>query len=114
MGALLWFGIWDETVNCKIEELAVFDTPNGETCANYLNTYLTNYNTGANLLNPDATSGCQVCSYTTGTDYLYTLNLKSKVDGWRDIGITVIFVCSSYALVFALMKLRTKRSKTAE
>lgn len=114
MGALLYFGVADATVTCKATELATFDTPSGQTCAAYLAEYLATGNPGANLLNPNATSGCQVCPYTTGSDYLFGLNIKHDFVGWRDIGITALFVCSSYALVFALMKLRTKRSKTAE
>jgi ATP-binding cassette subfamily G (WHITE) protein 2 (SNQ2) len=67
-----------------------------------------------NLLNPQATTGCEVCQYRTGADYLATLNLPEKYYGWRDAGIVVIFVLSGYGLVFLLMKLRTKKSKKAE
>lgn len=111
---MLWFATWDSKVVCKREELAIFDTPNGQTCQSYLSKYLTHINPGANLLNPDATSQCEVCPYNSGTAYLRTINITHSYDGWRNIGITVIFCLSSYALVFALMKLRTKKSKTAE
>lgn len=46
--------------------------------------------------------------YRTGTDYLATLNLPDYSDGWRDAGIVVLFALSSYGMVYALMKLRTK------
>ena len=49
-----------------------------------------------------------------GSDSLKTLNLKEYYYGWRDIGIVAIFALSSYALVYLLMKLRTKASKKAE
>jgi ABC-type multidrug transport system permease subunit len=114
IGALLWFGVWGTPVTCTMQELAIFDTPSGETCQQYLAEYLSQINPGANLLNPLATSGCEVCPYTTGTDYLQTLNITKSYDGWRNVGITAIFCVSSYALVLALMKLRTKQSKTAE
>jgi ABC-type multidrug transport system permease subunit len=114
MGAILWFVLWDVPINCKPSELAKFDPPGGQTCGAYLETFLTGYNPGANLLNPNATSGCQVCPYTSGTDYLYTRNITQAIDGWRNIGITGIFVVSSYALVFVMMKLRTKATKKAE
>jgi ABC-type multidrug transport system permease subunit len=52
--------------------------------------------------------------YTTGNDYLYTLNLSHYYDGWRDAAICVIFVLSSYGMVYMMMKLRTKASKKAE
>jgi ABC-type multidrug transport system permease subunit len=55
-----------------------------------------------------------VCQYKTGSDYLRTVNLNEYYYGWRDAAIVVIYVISSYALVFLLMKLRTKKSKKVE
>jgi hypothetical protein len=72
------------------------------------------YGAGINLLNPDSTSSCQVCQYKDASDWLQTLNLKDYYYGWRDAGIVVIFAISSYALVYALMKLRTKATKKAQ
>jgi hypothetical protein len=67
-----------------------------------------------NLINGDATAGCKVCQYRVGSDYLSTINLTAKYFGWRDAAICVLFALSSYGLVYALMKLRTKASKKAE
>ncbi|KAJ9095227.1 hypothetical protein QFC20_006704 [Naganishia adeliensis] len=114
MGSILWFVMWDQPVNCRPNELATFNPPDGQTCGAYLNSYVTTVNPGANLLNPSASANCQVCTYTTGTDYLRTLNITDKTDGWIMIGITGIFVVSSYALVFVMMKLRTKATKKAD
>jgi ABC-type multidrug transport system permease subunit len=55
-----------------------------------------------------------VCQYTTGADYIRTLNLEEKYFGWRNAGITVIFAFGLYGLVYLLMKLRTKQTKKAE
>lgn len=112
MGSILVFTVFDVEVKCKTSELAIFNPPSGQTCTEYLSTYLTG--SYANLLNPSATSRCEVCQYTRGSDYLSTINLLDYYYGWRDVGITAIFVISSYVLVFALMKLRTKKSKSAE
>lgn len=114
MGGLLVFNVWDTEVNCKESEFAIFDPPNGTTCINYLKDYMETIGARMNLVNPDATEGCRVCEYTHGSDYLYNLNLKEYYYGWRDIGIVAIFAISSYALVYLLMKLRTKASKKAE
>ncbi|UNI23908.1 hypothetical protein JDV02_009700 [Purpureocillium takamizusanense] len=115
MGSMLVFTMWGTDVNCAESELAVFNPPNGTTCADYLSSYLSQ-GMGAmgNLLNPEARADCRVCTYTTGEDYLRTLNLNEYYYGWRDTGIVVLMVFSSYALVYALMKLRTKTSKKAE
>ncbi|KAJ5369162.1 ABC multidrug transporter atrF [Penicillium cataractarum] len=114
MGGLLVFNVWDTDIKCKESEFAIFDPPNGTTCINYLQDYMETIGARMNLVNPDATESCRVCEYTHGSDYLYNLNLKAYYYGWRDIGIVAIFAVSSYALVYLLMKLRTKASKKAE
>lgn len=114
LGGMLTFGIWDSKVNCKPSELAYFDSVNG-TCASYLKDYMaTAAGSAINLLNPDATSQCEVCKYSHGSDFLKGLNIKHHYYGWRNAGICVIFAISGYALVFGMMKLRTKASKRAE
>jgi ABC-type multidrug transport system permease subunit len=113
VGGMFTFGIRNAKVSCKSSELAYFDPPNG-TCLSYLANYMAGAGSAVNLLNPDATSGCEVCQYTKGSDYLETLSIKGYYYGWRDAGICCIFAISGYALVFGLMKLRTKASKKAE
>ncbi|KAK5991596.1 ABC multidrug transporter atrB [Cladobotryum mycophilum] len=115
MGSMLTFNIWGAEIKCSEKEFALFNPPNGTTCGEYLTSFLS-HAPGAvsNLINPDATSGCKVCTFSRGEDYLYSLNLKKYSYGWRDAGIVTLMVFSSYALVYALMKLRTKASKKAE
>ena len=62
----------------------------------------------------DATDVCEYCIYSRGSEYLGSLELGKYVYGWRDICITLLFVISSYGLVFIMMKLRTKQTKTAK
>ena len=114
MGSMLTFTIFDRQIQCTEQELAIFDPPVGQTCKTYLTDFMQGTGARSNLLNPDATSGCQVCQYTRGSDYLYGLDLLDYNYGWRDAVIVVIFALSSYGLVYALMKLRTKASKKAE
>ncbi|KAL4897880.1 ABC-2 type transporter-domain-containing protein [Aspergillus ambiguus] len=113
VSGMLTFGIWDAKVMCNEDEFAWFDPTNG-TCGEYLAEYMRGDGWRINLTNPDATSACKVCQYTQGSDFLTTLNINDYYYGWRDAGITVIFAISGYALVFGLMKLRTKASKKAE
>ncbi|UZJ56260.1 hypothetical protein CBS101457_005580 [Exobasidium rhododendri] len=115
MGSLLVFSTWFQEVTCDASEFALFDTPDGQTCASYLASYLnSSEGSAANLINPEATSGCRVCEYTQGSDYLKTINLNDYYYGWRDAAIVVIFAFSSYGMVYLLMKLKTKKSKTAD
>lgn len=100
-------------MKCATEEYTIFNPSSGQTYSQYLTDYMQGRGSQINLVNPNATSDCHVCEYRTGTGYLHTLNLK-YIDWWRNIGITVIFIVSSYAGVFPMMKLRTKSSKKAE
>ncbi|KAJ5542108.1 CDR ABC transporter [Penicillium sp. DV-2018c] len=113
VSGMLTFGIWDAKVTCNESELALFEPASG-TCAEYLADYMAGAGSVINLINPDATSSCKVCQYRSGTDFLNTLNIPNYTVGWRNIGISVIFAISGYALVFGLMKMRTKASKKAE
>ncbi|KAF1833952.1 ABC transporter [Decorospora gaudefroyi] len=114
MGALLVFTDFDWDVQCAESEFARFNPPAGQTCAQYLQAWMAGPGSRTNLVNPGATSDCRVCQYTRGSDYLYTVNLNDYVYGWRDAAICVLFAMSGYALVYLLMKLRTKASKRAE
>ncbi|KAG9193646.1 hypothetical protein G6011_03681 [Alternaria panax] len=114
MGALLVFTDFEWEINCSESEFAMFDPPANQTCGDYLQAWTAGPGSRTNLVNPDATSDCRVCQYTKGSDYLYTVNLNEYYYGWRDAAICVIFAISSYALVYGLMKLRTKASKKAE
>lgn len=114
MSSLLVFTTWDTPVSCQPSELAIFDPAPNQSCAEYLVSYRsTAAGVGINLLNPDATAQCEVCQYNTGADYLRTLNLAEEYYGWRNAAIVVLFSMSSYMLVYLMMKLRTKSTKTA-
>jgi ABC-type multidrug transport system permease subunit len=108
------FTTWDKPVHCKPDEIALFDPPDGQTCSEYLKAYQSGIGAATNLLNPGSTRACQVCQYTTGADYLRTLNLADESYGWRNAGLLVVFAVGIYGLVYLLMKLRTKRTKKAE
>ncbi|KAL3424907.1 ABC-2 type transporter [Phlyctema vagabunda] len=114
VGSLMVFVTHDIQVECKESEFALFDPLTGQTCGDYLSSYLQVMGSGANLTNPDATSGCRVCQYKSGQDYLRTLNLPEYYYGWRDTAIVALFVFSSYGCVYLFMKLRTKKTKAAE
>ena len=84
-------------VECAAKETAQFDTPPGQTCATYAADFL--QQAPGYLLNPDATSGCMYCPYSSGNDYLSTLNIKAS-DKWRNFGIFFAFCISNWALVY--------------
>jgi len=84
-------------VRCTVSEAAHFDTPNGRTCDDYAGFYANA--TGGYLLNPTATSDCQLCQLSSGNQYLASLNISAD-QKWRDFGIFLIFVFSNWFLVY--------------
>jgi ATP-binding cassette subfamily G (WHITE) protein 2 (SNQ2) len=111
IGGLLEPVVWDVQVHCKQDELTTIPLPSGETCGSYMAEFL-----GSNvgyIVDPNNSTSCEYCQYTTGADYLRTMNINEKYYGWRDVGITALFCFSTYGLVFLMMKLRSKATKTA-
>ena len=87
----------NQPVHCEPAETAQFNAPPGQTCGSYAGAFA-NASTGA-LLNPDASEGCMFCPYSSGDDYLATLNINAG-DKWRDFGIFLAFCVSNWALVY--------------
>ncbi|KAM5356965.1 hypothetical protein ACJ41O_003611 [Fusarium nematophilum] len=114
MGSLIIFSSWDLSIQCSDDEFAVLSPPDELSCGEYLSSYLTTGGVAGNLINPGNTLFCLVCPYRKSSNYFWTLDLKEYYYAWRDAGVVALFVLSSYSLVFLLMKLRTKASKTAE
>lgn len=112
MQGLLTFPIWNEPVKCKPYEYGSVDPPAGQTCGQYFEAFLQRATGYVN--NPDATSNCEYCGYAKGSEYLASMNITRKIDGWKGALITLLFVISSYAFVFLLLKLRSKATKTAK
>jgi ABC-type multidrug transport system permease subunit len=93
MSSLMVFTTWDKPVNCRPNEVALFDPPAGQTCAEYMQAYQNGMGRATNLLNPNNTAACQVCQYTTGA-----LNLDDKYYGWRNAGLVVVLLLGSMGL----------------
>ncbi|KAL4890653.1 ABC-2 type transporter-domain-containing protein [Aspergillus ambiguus] len=110
VGGLLAEVLWDVEVKCEPSELVHFTAPPGQTCGEYMATFLSEQ---PGYLVDNSTSDCSFCQYSTGADYAKTFNLREKYYGWRDTGITALFCISSYAVVFLMMKLRSKKTKSA-
>jgi ATP-binding cassette, subfamily G (WHITE), member 2, SNQ2 len=92
-------------VVCDPAETAVFNVPNGQTCASYAGAFVRELGVGY-LTNPDYVGGsgglgegCGYCQFRDGTEYLATLNI-SPSEKWRDFGIFLVFCCTNWLLVY--------------
>lgn len=92
-------------VQCATEELAFFDTPNGETCAEYAANFL--QTAVGYLSNPTATSNCGYCQYSTGDDFLAGIHITYGFR-WQSFGIFLGFCITNYALVYFFVYSRTR------
>ena len=97
IGGVLAATLNNTPVRCAPEEAAYFNPPPGQTCGSYAETFA-NMATGY-LTNPDATNNCGYCPYSSGVDYMATLNIKPS-DKWRNFGIFLAFCVSNWALVY--------------
>ncbi|CAK7222792.1 hypothetical protein SEUCBS140593_005023 [Sporothrix eucalyptigena] len=111
VGGLFGTVIYDVQVECAASEYVTFDPPAGQTCGAYMADFLAS-NAGY-IANSNATSNCQYCAYSNGGDYAKTFNLNEEYYAWRDTGITALFCISSYLMVVVMMKLRSKKTKSA-
>ena len=81
--------IHDTTVVCSPLEINVFQPPAGNTCGQFAGPFLS-FGIGA-LYNPNATSDCQYCRFSTGDEYLRTLDFDWS-HRWRNIGFMWLYV----------------------
>ncbi|KFX86808.1 hypothetical protein V490_08828 [Pseudogymnoascus sp. VKM F-3557] len=73
LGGMATSVITGQVVTCSEADLSIFSPPSGQSCDSYAGDWA--LSASAQLLNPNATSNCQVCKYTTGDQYLEIFNL---------------------------------------
>lgn len=116
VSAMLSTGISGTSVTCAAEELSTVQPPLGQTCAEYLNSYIKT--AGSELLNGDSTKDCQVCPTSSTDQFLASLGIN-PADAWyvltkfihlsklktsyrRNFGLIWIFVAANIAGAFLL------------
>lgn len=67
-------------------------------CGTYAQPYVTMVGHGK-IMNPGATTNCGYCQFSSGVEYMATLNIEPK-DKWRYFGIFLGFCISNWALVY--------------
>ncbi|KAF9341801.1 hypothetical protein BGZ91_002056 [Linnemannia elongata] len=86
----------DVPVHCKSEEFSIFNSPLGQTCGEYAATFLktaTGY-----IANPNATSGCQYCTYQKGQDFYTGLSMEFD-HRWRNMGLLFIYLLFNVVMI---------------
>ncbi|KAH3681670.1 hypothetical protein WICPIJ_007358, partial [Wickerhamomyces pijperi] len=96
MLALLIHG---KPVKCAADELAYFNPPSGQTCAEFAGTYLREVS--GYLSDPNATEACGYCRYTVGDQYLATVNVHFT-HIWRNFGFFWVYLLFNLVAMCAL------------
>ncbi|OBT65918.1 hypothetical protein VE03_05485 [Pseudogymnoascus sp. 23342-1-I1] len=86
-------------VVCSSVELSHFNPPPNQTCRDYAGDFVSKIAQSGYLGNPDATSDCTYCAYSSGAEYLRTLNVQPD-DKWKCMGIFLAFCIINWALVY--------------
>jgi len=97
IGGVLAATLNNAPVRCATNEAAYFNPPPGMTCGAYAGAFADR--SSGYLTNPGATANCGYCQFSSGVDYLNTLNI-SPTDKWRYFGIFLGFCVSNWALVY--------------
>ena len=97
IGGVLAATLNNTPVHCAPQEAAYFTPPPGSTCAAYAQAFVDT--AGGYLTNPNATADCGYCQFSSGVDYMRTLNIVPE-DKWRNFGIFLAFCISNWALVY--------------
>lgn len=68
-------------LHCTQSQFQIINPPVGEECVNWLQEYTTNYGGYAQVLN---NGQCGICPYSSGDQYLQTLNMSTSPLPSRD------------------------------
>ncbi len=115
VSAMLSVGVANTKVICAPNELLTFDPPSGQTCTEYLSSYI--QSVGGYLTNDNATEACSFCP-VSDTNVALAGVQSSYADRWRNFGILWAFIIFNiggalfvYWLTRVPKKMRTKKVK---
>ena len=96
-------------VICSKDEYNYFNPPAGQTCGQYMTSFLKS-NTGY-INNPDDTSDCAYCIYSVGDEYLSYINSEYS-HLWRNYGIFWAYILFNiFAMVAVYYIIHVRKSK---
>ena len=78
-------------IECSDVELATVQPPSGQTCSEYMGPFISS--AGGYITNPNATSDCQYCTFSTTDGFLSTSFNIFYSHHWRNLGIFAAFIC---------------------
>ena len=86
---MLSTGLANNAIVCSSIELVSFNPPPGQTCGQYMATYINTI--GGYLINDNATAKCEFCTAANTNVYLAQLSSQYSTR-WRNFGIMWAFI----------------------
>ncbi|KAL6306522.1 pleiotropic drug resistance ABC transporter [Sparassis latifolia] len=100
MEGLLGQAVGKHPIVCAPVEYVNINPPSGKTCMQYMGPYISSV--GGYLTNPNASSSCHYCAYSTTDQYLHTFNF-SYGHHWRDFGIFFVFTLVNVIAIYLFL-----------
>jgi ATP-binding cassette, subfamily G (WHITE), member 2, PDR len=100
-------GLAGKAIVCAENELATFDPPAPQSCAEYLADYLAAGAIGT-LQNPADTAACRYCPLSSSDQFLAGVNISYE-DRWRNFGIGwafIVFNVAAAVLLYYVFRVR--------
>lgn len=89
VSAILSVALQDSSVTCSDKELLRFEPEGGQTCGEYMQSYI--QNAGGYLISNDTTGSCEYCTISSTNVFLESVSVD-KTKRSRDIGIFFCFI----------------------
>jgi ATP-binding cassette subfamily G (WHITE) protein 2 (PDR) len=99
VSAMLSTGLANTEVTCADNEYLKFSPPLGQTCGEYMQTYISG--AGGYLLNSNATRDCNFCTIKSTNVFLTSVSANFATR-WRDFGIMWVYVVFNTAAALLL------------
>jgi ABC-type multidrug transport system permease subunit/ABC-type multidrug transport system ATPase subunit len=107
--AMLSVGVANNAVVCAANEIRHFDPPSGQTCFEYMQTFINSPYGGGYLTDNNATSNCGYCSLGSTNQFLAAVS-SSYALRWRNFGILWAFIIfNAFAAVFLYWLVRVPK-----
>lgn len=94
-------GVGNTVIECSPYEFLKFDSPIGQTCGQYLSTYLHYIPSPGTLTNPEVEGQCLYCPVRYTNAVLETRGIDVS-HRWRDFGLQFVYIVTNIAATFAL------------
>ncbi|KAL3424200.1 ABC-2 type transporter [Phlyctema vagabunda] len=98
IGGIVATQLHSREVVCSATETSTFNPPTGQTCGDYLASYLTD--APGYLLNPEATEACAYCAFRNADTYLAGPDIYWS-ERWRNFGIMWAFIFFNFFIAVA-------------